>query len=469
MLRRSIGARLALAYLAPSLAGLAALGFWVDTLARRALEEELGRKVVAIAAAAAATIPVEPLGYLEPGDEETRTYARVRERLEEVRAATGARRLAVFDREGRALADAGGGARIGAPLPELARDRLELADVLAGTPRASLVLFEHEGTSYKAGYAPVVGDGAVVAAVLAEGSAEHFAVLAQFRAWLVGLGVAAAAVIALVSFGFARTLTRPIRRLVDAARRIGQGDLETAVDGPRGADELAYLGHALDEMRERLLARDRQLKLMLAGIAHEVRNPLGGMELYAGLLAEELAASPEQVGHVQRIRREIAQLERIVGDFLDYARERPPERAATTSRALLEEVADLTAAEAERRGVAVRLEGDDLPVRADAALVKRALLNLVHNALHAAPRGTVVHLRGEGTPGRVRLVVADEGKGVPEADAPRVFEPFFTTKEKGTGLGLAFVKKIAEAHGGAACHLPTPGGGATFVLELPAG
>jgi signal transduction histidine kinase len=361
----------------------------------------------------------------------------------------------------------GGYARIGDPLPELARDRRELARALAGTPTASQVLFEHDGRSFKTGYAPVWLDGQVVAVVLAEAPAEWFATFHEFRTSLLVAGLCAAVAIGLVAFLFARTLAAPIRRLAAAARRIGGGDLATPV-GAAGADELRTLARTVDEMREALHARERQLQVMLAGIAHEVRNPLGGMDLYSGLLLEELADRPLQAGHVRRIRREIDGLSRLVGDFLDWAREKPPAPEARTARSLLEETASLLAAQAGARGVTLEVEGD-AALRCDPALLRRALLNLGKNAIEAAPAGTRVRLvAAEPGGGRVRLAVADGGAGVPAELVERIFEPFFSTKERGTGLGLAFVRKIAVAHGGTARVEPTPGGGATFVLDLPA-
>ena len=462
---RSIGARLAAAYLLPSLLGLAALGFYVDALARRSLEEEIGRKVTAVAAAAAATMPADRIAFLRPGDEDTRTFRNLRDRLEQLRQATGVRRLALFGRDGRALVDAGGDAAIGAPLPELARDRLELAGVFAGEAQASQVLFEQGGALYKTGYAPVREGDRIVAAVLAEGSAASFAALREFRASLLALGLAAALGVVAVAFLFSRTLVAPIRRLAQAARRIGGGDLATPVP-PAPTEELGRLARTLDEMREELLARDRQLQTMLAGIAHEVRNPLGGMELYTGLLLEDLHG--EQAAQVRRIRREIEHLSLLVNEFLDYARERELEWQETSARSLLEEAAGLTAPEASTRGVTLRVNAPDLPVRCDPAAVKRALLNLARNAVQATPAGGTVELDATPAGGGVRIAVIDHGPGLAPGSEARIFEPFFTTREKGTGLGLAFVQRIAEAHGGSVRHEPTAGGGATFVLELPA-
>jgi len=463
---RTIGARLAAVYLLPSLLGLAALGWLVDALARRALEEELGRKVTAVAAAAAAVMPADRIDFLRPGDEGTRTWRNLRDRLEELRDATGVRRLALFGPDERALVDVGGDAAIGAPLPELARDRLELAGVFAGTAQPSQVLFEVDGALFKTGYAPVRDGDRVVAAVLAEGSAASFAVLRDFRASLLALGLAAAAGVVAVAFLFSRTLVAPIRRLAAAARRIGGGDLATPVP-PAPTEELGRLASTLEEMREELRARDRQLQTMLAGIAHEVRNPLGGMELYSGLLLEDLAGEPARADQVRRIRREIEHLTVLVEEFLDFARERPPQVEAVELRGLLEEAAALTGPLAAARGVRVSVEAGEACARCDPAQVRRAVLNLARNAVQASAPGAAVRLVAEVAGETARLAVIDTGPGVAPADRERIFEPFFTTREKGTGLGLALARRIALAHGGRLFHEPTPGGGATFVIEWP--
>ncbi len=472
MRRGSLAARLVAANLAPALLTLGAVGFAAWTVARRGLEAELGRRLSSVAGAAGAGLPVDLLLALQPGDEGTRTYARARDELDRVVRLDELRRLAIFGPDGRVVVDTAG-TPIGAELPDLARDRLELGRLWQGQPTASRVLFRGlDGRVYKSGYGPISRDGKVVAGVLAEGDAAFFAVLGQLRGRLVAVGLLGALLVVLVSLLLARALSGPVGRLVEAARRIGAGDLSSPVPQPPRpppGDELAFLARTLEEMRRALEDRDRQTQLMLSGIAHEVRNPLGGIELFAGLLQERLPAEGEAADQVRRIQHELTYLTRVVEEFLDYARRPKLSLEAISAPDLALELASLIEPELERRRLRLTTQlADPAPFAADPGQLRRALLNLLKNAAQISPEGAEIRLSFERTGEAVRWMVDDAGPGVPEEKRQAIFEPFFTTREKGTGLGLAFVRRTAEAHGGAIQVDRSPLGGARFELTLPA-
>jgi signal transduction histidine kinase len=205
---------------------------------------------------------------------------------------------------------------------------------------------------------------------------------------------------------------------------------------------------------------------MLAGIAHEVRNPLGGVELYAGLLRDGLADQPERLAEVSRIEREIQHLKAVVSEFLEYARRPALQAERFAARPLLEEVAELCGS-----GATVRVEAPAaLEALADRTQIRRALVNLTRNAVTAAgPRGVVVlSARPAPAAGRLRWEVRDSGPGVPPELRESIFTPFFTTREKGTGLGLAFVRDIARDHASEAVVDRAAEGGALFSFETAA-
>jgi signal transduction histidine kinase len=218
-------------------------------------------------------------------------------------------------------------------------------------------------------------------------------------------------------------------------------------------------------MRRALRARDEERETLLAGIAHEVRNPLGALDLFAGLLAEELAERPESA-HVGRIRSELAALSKVVEEFLDYARARPALREGVDLALLLGEVADVAQPLAAQRQVSLSVEAAG-EARADREQLRRAAVNLVRNAVEAAPVASQVELVGRVQDGEAIIEVRDRGPGLAPDARASLFRPFFTTKERGTGLGLALAKKVADAHGGTLALDPREDGGTVARLAIP--
>ncbi|HUS28119.1 MAG TPA: HAMP domain-containing sensor histidine kinase, partial [Kofleriaceae bacterium] len=308
----------------------------------------------------------------------------------------------------------------------------------------------------------------VYLAVGAQASASYFDSLAALRerllfwgAGLAGVSVIAAAIATLL-------ITRNVRRLAAAAERIGTGDLRAPV-AVTSRDELGVLAETMDRMRRQLAERDAKMQQMLAGIAHEVRNPLAGMTLFADILKDELPAGDEKRGHVEKIQRELGYLERVVNDFLEYARRPRPELSSVDVPELFAEVAQMaTTTEIELTVT----PGGPSTVHADRAQLRRALLNLARNAVQAATaaeqRGKeVVKLSAKAKDDTVWLSVWNRGKEIPAETSGKLFEPFYTTREKGTGLGLAFVRDIAVDHGGRV-ELESADGETTFSIVLPA-
>jgi len=209
---------------------------------------------------------------------------------------------------------------------------------------------------------------------------------------------------------------------------------------------------------------------MLAGIAHEVRNPLGGIELFGGLLQEDLPKDDPRRAHVDRILRELDVLAAVVNDFLEYARVREPEPREVEAAELLHRARELavTGAAQPEAQVQVEVEAEPGQLRADPDRLGRALLNLVRNAVQAASPQGKVRCEARFASGACVFTIDDSGPGVPEERRHQIFEPFFTTKQKGTGLGLALVKTAVTDHQGDIWVETSPLGGARFVVRIPA-
>jgi len=454
-------AKLLVAMLVPAILALVLFGAAAYEVARRVLEDELGRRLATAATSVAMLVLPEQLSAIGAGDEQSNTYANLRRRVEQARERLAVRRVLLVARDLTVRGDSEKLVELGARAHELGADAPEIEKAALGQATASPLFLGRDGLPYKRGYARI-GNPATGFAVV-EASAEYLEALAAFRRWLVAGGIVSVAMIVVLAAWLSRRMTGPLERLAGAAERIGRGDL-TGVVAVETRDEIGYLAQRLDEMREALRARDERMQMMLAGIAHEVRNPLGGLELYAGLLRDALAEQPERLAEIARVDREIGYLKNVVTDFLDFARRPPPVMEEVPAAQLLQETADVC--RSPGRSTKLRVEGEpSLIAFADRAQLRRALINLAKNAIAAAGPSGIVVLAARIDPEtrqRIEWEVRDSGTGVTDEIREKIFAPFFTTREQGTGLGLAFVQEIARDHGGEVGVDRGPEGGARF-------
>jgi signal transduction histidine kinase len=232
---------------------------------------------------------------------------------------------------------------------------------------------------------------------------------------------------------------------------------------------------AIRKARAELVRAERLATIgkMAAHITHEVRNPLSSIGLNLELLEEELAGKerPEAEQLVAAIRAEVSRLEGIAEQYLAASREPKLRLEPESLDDVVRECHAFVKPELERAGIQSRVESNgELPrVVCDEAQIRQALLNLVRNAREALPRGGEVVLRLERPePATVTIAVEDDGPGIPDDVRGSIFDAFYTTKRHGTGLGLAVVRSIVEAHGGVVRCEPRKGGGTRFALDLPA-
>jgi signal transduction histidine kinase len=315
-----------------------------------------------------------------------------------------------------------------------------------------------DGRLYKWGFAELDDSGILLAVLM---KADYLEPLARLRSNLIYGSAVAAVLAAILAALLATRIVEPLERLSRVALRIQRGRMDEPVATERG-QEMGRLSRAMERMRRGIQERDEQLRLMLAQVAHEIRNPLGGLELFASA-ASETDDAEERERLLQRVRTEVSGLNGIIDDFLTFARPLAPSRAPTDLRDPLREAAELARAEVARRGGTLEVQLPDEPLVASVGAdhVKRAALNLLRNAAQAAER---IRLRAWAHGGEVVISVLDDGPGVPPGLRERIFDPFVTDKEQGAGLGLAIVRKVAEAHGGRVQLVPaeeTDGGWGT--------
>jgi signal transduction histidine kinase len=286
-------------------------------------------------------------------------------------------------------------------------------------------------------------------------------------------GLVASAVTAALLAWF---MAKPIRTLRDAFDAAAAGRLDIRIGGAmgRGKDELTDLGRDFDAMVERLHALISGQRRLLHDVSHEMRSPLARMQAAIGLASQQPDQSREAL---ERIERESVRMDRLIGELLALARLQAGFTGKMDDdidlRELLAVILDDAAfeARARNRSVEVGAEADGL-VRGNVELLRRALENVVRNAIKYSHEGGAVVVRASaGPPGRVVIAVCDTGPGVPEADLASIFEPFFRGQNGGNadghGLGLAIARRIVEAHGGTIRAANNADGGLCVRIELP--
>ena len=443
-LRLGIGATLFLAFAGAALLILLGAGVLLDGQARRALDLELARRAETLATTVVTSVPQEiwqTALTLGPGEEESRTARYLRDRLAAVRRATGAEQIGVWTLDGRLIIEDDLALPIGSPAPRAALLGRELEAVARGRVTSTPLFRSEAGRWVKIALAPLPPGGTPRGALLIGCPSESLGAVAAMRGTLLALGAIGAVVVLGIAGALSRALTGRIHALAVAARRVEQGDLESSVP-IAGSDELATLARGLETMRLAVRARERELRAMVGSVAHEIRNPLGGLMLYSEMLGRAEGLTPEQAGWAGRILQEAVQLERVVAEFLDYARPGNPAPEELDARAMLIESAESAAGSAGWHG-AVTVEGE-ARLRCDPRHLRQILTNVLRNAMQAAgPEGTVRAAASRaGDTAEIRI--EDSGPGIPAADRERVFEPFFTTRAAGAGLGLAIVKRLCD-------------------------
>ena len=301
----------------------------------------------------------------------------------------------------------------------------------------------------------------------------------RYIALLTGLFVVA---LVLLVYFIVKSL-RPMRDLAKSCARIGAGDL-APVEIKRSYGEVLALEQTFNRMvyalrdKEQIEANLRQaqrlsaLGSLAAGIAHDVRNPLNAIKLLSSHALDSLNGSDTEnrtAQQLQTIRKEVDRLEDIVSGFLALAKERELQPEPVKVDKLVEDCVHLVQADAESKSVSLSSElgGANLQIEIDPKQVKRAVLNVLINAVEACAGGGRVRVFTRTTEDTFQIEVRDNGPGLTREVSERAFDPYFTTKPSGTGIGLSITRGILEEHGGAISLTCSLGEGCQVLMTLP--
>ncbi len=239
--------------------------------------------------------------------------------------------------------------------------------------------------------------------------------------------------------------------------------------------EVARLRTELNAKNELLERKSRLAALgeMAAGMAHEIRNPLGGVQLYASLLEKDLDGQEDSLQWVRKIINGVRSLDVIVNDMLAFTQDQVCQKTEVNLAALITETLDYVRPQVKAKCVNIDVSNveHDLVADVDLSMMRRVLMNLILNAVEVVETDGVVAITaidcGEEGQYKARVSVVDNGGGIDLEHISKIFNPFYTTKDSGTGLGLAIVHRLVECHGGVITAVNNENGGATFAFLVP--
>ena len=294
---------------------------------------------------------------------------------------------------------------------------------------------------------------------------------------MLGIAVLVTGLVAFISQRIGKNITEPIIDLVGFTEQVAEGNLNDQCE-IKTQDEIGDLALAFNQMtrnlqqsRDKLIQAERLATAgkMSASFAHEIRNPLSSMRMLSQLLMQKPEMSAEQRQSLQYILEEIERIDNIVKGLMDFARPTTLNLAEQPLVPALQAVLSLMEANLTHHQIRLVLEfAPDLPdLQFDSDKIKQAFMNVVLNAMEAMPQGGTLSVTTFKLEDGISIKVTDTGVGIPEADIEHLFEPFFSRKDKGTGLGLANVKRILEEHGGTVEIESTLNEGATVSMWLP--
>lgn len=239
----------------------------------------------------------------------------------------------------------------------------------------------------------------------------------------------------------------------------------------QAATELETAYRQLQDTFEQVRMADRLSALgqLSAGMAHEIRNPLGSIKGGIEIIEEGFDPESRKYEFIQIIKKEINRLDSKISDFLKYAKPAFPERRMCSINKIAHSVIRLVEKRAEQEDVFIATKlSDNLPeLLIDAEQIRQALLNIVLNAIQSIKEGGKIEVETGMDKDFLYISVSDNGSGIPEENLDRLFDPFFTTKDEGTGLGLSITFQIVKAHDGEVEVKQNNSGGSRFIIKLP--
>ena len=274
-------------------------------------------------------------------------------------------------------------------------------------------------------------------------NATQFARIEEFDSLFWLLGLIGTLIFMFISWILANSITKPVNKLVKFSQLIGDSSKEIAAPSSMKG-ELGILNSSMIKMQRKILKNQKDRENMLAQIAHEIRNPLGGIELLAGLTKEDLQKADMDFDYQQRILNEVRGLKELITSFLNFSKPSPAHQENINLSTLLNEIEDSLKLKVKKKSITVEKNIAIENILFDKDQLKHIVINLFLNAIEAVDDNGKISLSCYSENGNKIISIKDNGTGIDKEALDKIFEPFFTTKKDGSGLGLAISKKLCH-------------------------
>ena len=250
----------------------------------------------------------------------------------------------------------------------------------------------------------------------------------------------------LLGYFIARSITKPVDKLVEFSTGIGKGKLNLAVpSGMKG--ELKILSDALVSMQQNIADNQKEKEKILAQIAHEIRNPLGGIELLTSLIYESVENNSKHKEYSGKILKEITGLKELITSYLNFSRTAPAMPEKIDIPLIVEETLSYLQNDIKKLNINIKKDLQLKKITFDKIHFRNILLNLLKNSIESINGNGEISIYSGREKNKSVIQITDNGEGIPGEIIDKIFDPFFTTKSSGTGLGLAACRKFCEENG----------------------
>ncbi len=351
-------------------------------------------------------------------------------------------------------------ANYGISQTQLQLNRAEIALIKTGNSGASFPFSDYSGRWYIWGFYRI-NDNFYLGI---EESAKRLETLNELSSNFILIGILGVLVTLIAGWFIAYNISKPVNKLVEFSEGIGAGNFNTPSPS-KISGEFEILRNTMEKMKGDLANQNREREQMLAQIAHEIRNPLGGIELLTGLVLEDFEGKTETRNHLKKILQELAGLKNQLTLFLDFSKPLNPEMIESDVASVISEVKRNLNSSIDRSKIDFTVDVQNNSILFDYGHLKQILTNLVSNSIDVLQNGGSIKIESLANNGYSEISISDNGPGIARDNVTNIFNPFFTTKASGTGLGLAICKKLCIANNARMYFENNTSGGCTFKIQ----